>query len=87
MQSRLRPLRPLLFLYDVNLKPILKFFKAENTRYTQRNRTVEIMTLEKGIDINSIKEDTKANYPETAFHHVGRLGSLILEYRIFLMPW
>ena len=41
-------------------KPILDFFKAEKTTYSHRNRTIEIIALEKGIDINSIKEQTKA---------------------------
>ena len=41
------------------LKLILDFFKAEKTTYSHRNRTIEIIALEKGIDINSIKDDTK----------------------------
>lgn len=41
------------------LKPILDFFKAEKTTYSHRNRTIEIIALEKGIDIDSIKDDTK----------------------------
>jgi hypothetical protein len=41
------------------LKAILDFFKAEKTVYSHRNRTIEIIALEKGININSIKEDTK----------------------------
>ncbi len=41
------------------VKPVLDFFKAEKTTYSHRNRTIEIIALEKGIDINSIKEDTK----------------------------
>jgi len=41
------------------LKLILDFFKAEKTTYSHRNRTIEIIALEKGVDINSIKEDTK----------------------------
>lgn len=41
------------------LKPILDFFKAEKTAYSHRERTIEIVALEKGIDINSIKEDTR----------------------------
>ncbi len=42
------------------LKAILGFFKAEKTTYSHRNRTIEIIALEKGIDINSIKQETKA---------------------------
>ena len=41
-------------------KPILDFFKAEKTTYSHRNRTIEIIALEKGIDINSIKEEARA---------------------------
>ncbi len=41
------------------LKPILDFFKAENTAYLHHNRTIEIIMLEKDTDINAIKEDTK----------------------------
>ena len=41
------------------LKPILDFFKPENTAYLHHNRTIEIIALEKVIDINAIKEDTK----------------------------
>jgi hypothetical protein len=42
------------------LKPLLDFFKAEKTTYARRNRTIEIIALEQDIDINSIKQDTKA---------------------------
>ena len=42
------------------LKSILDFFKAEKTTYSHRNRTIEVIALEKGIDIDSIKDDTKA---------------------------
>ena len=42
------------------LRPVLDFFKAEKTTYSHRNRTIETIALEKGIDIDSIKEETKA---------------------------
>ena len=42
------------------LKPILDFFKAKKTVYSHRNRTIEIIALEKGIDIDAIKDDTRA---------------------------
>lgn len=42
------------------LKNILDFFKNEKTVYSHRNRTIEMIALEKGIDINSIRDDTKA---------------------------
>ena len=41
-------------------KPVLDFFNAEKTVYSHRYRTIEIIALEKGIDINSIKQETKA---------------------------
>jgi len=41
------------------LKPMLDFFKAEKTPYSHLNRSIEIIAREKGIDINSIRNDTK----------------------------
>ena len=41
-------------------KPILDFFKAEKTVYSHRNRSIEVIAREKNIDINSIKNETKA---------------------------
>lgn len=41
------------------LKAITDFFKAEKTEYWHRDRSIEIVALEKGIDINSIKEEMK----------------------------
>ena len=40
------------------LNTIVDFFKADKTEYWHRNRTIEIVALEKGIDIDSIKEET-----------------------------
>ena len=42
------------------LKPLLDFFRAEKTTYARRNRTIEIVAQEQGVDINSIVNDTKA---------------------------
>ena len=42
------------------LKPLLDFFSAKKTTYSHRNRTIEIIATEKGIDIGSIKAETKA---------------------------
>jgi len=39
---------------------IKNFFKAEKTVYSHRNRTIEMIALEKNIDIDFIKNDTKA---------------------------
>ena len=41
------------------IKPLLDFFKAEKTVYSHRNRTIEIIALEKNIDIGSIKSEAK----------------------------
>jgi hypothetical protein len=38
---------------------LLDFFNAEKTTYSHRNRTIEIVALEKGIDIDSIIQETK----------------------------
>ena len=39
---------------------IKNFFNAEHTVYAHRHRTIEAIALEKNIDIDSIKNDTKA---------------------------
>ncbi len=39
---------------------IKNFFKAETTTYSHRNRTVEIIVQEKNIDMDSIKNETRA---------------------------
>lgn len=43
------------------LTSIVDFFKAKKTVYSHRNRTIEMIALEKGIDIDSIKNETRAN--------------------------
>ena len=42
------------------LTSIVDFFKAKKTVYSHRNRTIEMIALEKGIDINLIKNETRA---------------------------
>ena len=42
------------------IKQILDFFNTKKTVYSHRNRTIEIIALEKSIDIDSIKDDTRA---------------------------
>jgi hypothetical protein len=42
------------------LTAIKSFFKAEKTTYSHRNRTIEIIALEKNLDIDAIKSETKA---------------------------
>ena len=41
------------------LKAIADFFKAEKVEYWHRDRSIEIVALEKELDINSIKEEMK----------------------------
>ena len=41
-------------------KSIVDFFKAEKSTYSHRDRTIEIVALEKGIDIDLIREETRA---------------------------
>ena len=41
--------------------PIINFFKFEPTVYSHRHRTIEIIAVERNIDIHSIKDDVKAN--------------------------
>ena len=42
------------------IKSILNFFKAEKTTYSHRNRTIEVVASEQGLDLDSLKEETKA---------------------------
>lgn len=40
-------------------KVIADFFKAEKTEYWHRDRSIEVVAHEKGIDIDSLKDETK----------------------------
>ena len=40
-------------------RSIVDFFNTEKTVYSHRNRTIEMIALEKNIDIDSIKKETK----------------------------
>ena len=40
-------------------KAIVDFFRAEKIEYWHRDRSIEIIALEKEIDIDSIKDETK----------------------------
>ena len=57
------------------LKLILDFFKSEKTTYSHRNRTIEIIALERGVDINSIKDDIKA-----IMENEGRIEAVLVMY-------
>ena len=39
---------------------VVDFFKSEKTTYSHRNRTIEIIALEKGLDIHFLKQEFKA---------------------------
>lgn len=41
-------------------KSILGLFTLEKTAYSHRNRSIETIALEKGIDIDAIRRDTRA---------------------------
>ena len=41
-------------------RSIVAFFNPEKTVYSHRNRTIEMVASEKNIDINSIKNETRA---------------------------
>jgi hypothetical protein len=63
------------------LTAIKNFFKAETTTYSHRNRTVEMIASEKDIDINSIKNDTKA-----ILENEGSVEAIIKLRRRFHVP-
>lgn len=63
------------------LKPVINFFKTESTNYSHRNRTIEAVALEKNIDINSIKNETK-----TILENEGRVEAIIKLRRRFHVP-
>ena len=42
------------------LTSILNFFNYEPTVYSHRNRTIEMMASEQGLDIDSVKIETKS---------------------------
>lgn len=41
------------------LSSVVDFFKAEKKTYSHRNRTIEIIALEKGLDIRLLKQEFK----------------------------
>lgn len=38
---------------------VVDFFKADKKNYSHRNRTIEIIALEKGLDIHLLKQEFK----------------------------
>ena len=39
----------------LSIKSLISFFEAEKTVYSHRNRSIAVIALEKGIDIDSVK--------------------------------
>lgn len=62
-------------------KSIAVFFKAEKSVYSHRNRTVEIVALEKGIDIDLLREETRA-----IIEREGTVEAVVTLRRRFHLP-
>ena len=63
------------------LKALSDFFKAEKIEYWHRDRSIEIIALEKGIDIDSIKQETK-----TILKNEGRVEAITKLRHRFHVP-
>lgn len=63
------------------LKAIADFFKAEKIEYWHRDRSIEIVALEKGIDIHALKEETK-----DLVEKVGRVEAITKLRKRFHVP-
>lgn len=63
------------------LKLIIDFFRAETNVYSHRNRTIEEIASEKGINIDSIKAETKAS-----LQHEGRVEAISKLRKQFHVP-
>jgi len=62
-------------------KSILDYFKGETTTYARRNRTIEIIALELGLDINAIKEETRVILKKE-----GRVETIVQLRKRFHLP-
>ena len=62
-------------------KIIVDFFKAEKTVYSHRNCSIEMIALEKGIDIDLLKEEMKV-----ALEKEGRVKTISKLRRRFHTP-
>ena len=40
----------------LSLKSLVSFFEAEKTVYSHRNRSIDVIALEKGMDIDIVKQ-------------------------------
>ena len=63
------------------LKSIVDFFKTEKTVYSHRNRTIEMIASEKNINIDSLKNETKA-----IMQSKGKVEAVIELRKRFHMP-
>ena len=63
------------------LTSIRKFFNAEKTVYSHRNRKIEQIAFERNIDIDSIENDTK-----TMLKSEGRTAAIIAITKRFHVP-
>ena len=63
------------------IKPILKFFNAQKTVYSHRNRTIELIALEKNIDIAAVKGEAK-----TILKNKGRTEAILQLTKRFHVP-
>ena len=63
------------------IKPILNFFKFQKTVYSHRNRTIEIIALEKNIDIASVVGESK-----TILKNEGRTEAILQLRKRFQVP-
>lgn len=63
------------------IKIISDFFKAEKTEYWHRDRSIEIVALEKGLDINLIQQEIK-----TIIKNEGRVVAITRLRHRFHVP-
>jgi len=53
----MRQMKPINFCLNI-LKTISAFFKADKIEYCHRDRSIETIAVENGLDIDKIKEET-----------------------------
>lgn len=60
---------------------VINFFKAEKKTYSHRDRTIEIIALEKGIDIHLLKQEFKIVLAKE-----GKVEAIVILRRRFHVP-
>lgn len=63
------------------IKSLVNFFCPDSTNYAHRNRSIEVVALEKNIDINILKQETEA-----ILESVGRIQAIIAIQHRFHVP-